>query len=188
MRSSAFFRPGCIAALILILSLTISCKKNELSGVYIPTGPQPAEPVGITYYYPYYGIPGDTITIIGKNLKTTKYISFDGIPATSYRVIQDTLKAVLGPFSGDSSIVRRGTLEIQTDSNGNLIENDGGEFLFYPSRIEGFVASWQLFQKFNIWLYNTFDELFFLLISTGNLTHLKRVLAFRKVLQGIALN
>ena len=144
------------ASMILIITVVNSCKKNDGS-VYPPVNrlPKPAE---ILQFYPFSGIPGDTITIVGKNLSTTNFISVAGIPVSSFKTIKDTLVAILGAFTGDTSIVKRGTLEIHTDSSGNLNLSDGSEFLFYPSRIEGFVASWQLLQKFNIWQYNTFDE------------------------------
>jgi Concanavalin A-like lectin/glucanases superfamily len=143
------------ASMIFIMTIAISCKKNSLSDVAGPGGRQDPGPVEITYYSPYYGSPGDTITIFGYNLKTTKSVSFAGIPATSFKIVQDTLKAVLGPFSGDS-IVKRGPVEIRTDSSGNLVL-PYSEFQYYPSRIEGYVASWELLYKFYLWEYNSFE-------------------------------
>jgi len=75
--------------------------------VYLP-------PPLINSFTPDFGYTGDTITIAGANLNTTKLLSFGGISAASFTVVNDqTVKAVLaGGASGKISLTTEaGTVE-----------------------------------------------------------------------------
>ncbi len=75
--------------------------------VYLP-------PPVINSFLPNFGFTGDTITISGTNLNTTNQISFGGIPAASFIVVNDeTVKAVLAVGASGKILLRTivGTVE-----------------------------------------------------------------------------
>lgn len=75
--------------------------------VYLP-------PPAINSFLPNFGFSGDTITISGTNLNTTNLISFGGISAASFIVVNDqTVKAVLAAGASGKILLRTiaGTVE-----------------------------------------------------------------------------
>jgi predicted secreted Zn-dependent protease len=78
--------------------------------VYVP-------PPVINSFLPNFGFTGDTITISGTNLNTTNLISFGGIAAASFIVVNDqTVKAVVAAGASGKVLVR--TIAGTVESNG----------------------------------------------------------------------
>ena len=96
--------------------------------VYVP-------PPVINSFLPNFGFTGDTITISGANLNTTNLISFGGISAASFIVVNNqTVKAVVAAGASGKVLVR---------TTGGTVEANGFTFTPKPS-ISSFTPSGKL--------------------------------------------
>ena len=96
--------------------------------VYVP-------PPVVNSFLPNFGFTGDTITISGANLNTTNLISFGGISAASFIVVNDqTVKAVVAAGASGKVLVR---------TTGGTVEANGFTFAPKPS-ISSFTPSGKL--------------------------------------------
>ena len=96
--------------------------------VYVP-------PPVINSFLPNFGFTGDEITISGANLNTTNLISFGGISAASFIVVNDqTVKAVVAAGASGKVLVR---------TTGGTVEANGFTFAPKPS-ISSFTPSGKL--------------------------------------------
>lgn len=93
------------------IAVTTSGGIAVLNGfVYLP-------PPVINSFSPEFGFTGDTITIVGTSLNTTNQVSFGGIPAASFTIVNDqTVKAV--PAEGASGKISLRTLAGTVEANG----------------------------------------------------------------------
>ena len=96
--------------------------------VYVP-------PPVVNSFLPNFGFTGDTITISGANLNTTNLISFGGISAASFIVVNNqTVKAVVAAGASGKVLVR---------TTGGTVEANGFTFAPKPS-ISSFTPSGKL--------------------------------------------
>lgn len=93
-----------LAGIILLAS---ACKKESFgANPYDPSTPVTvSEWPKVLSFAPEKGQAGDVITITGKNFKTATKVTFGGMDAESFEIVDDgTISAVLGPFGKSGAV------------------------------------------------------------------------------------